>query len=218
MQSLFFFRVLPCLAAVSFCAGAQADIQLSGTKGVMRAVPTAGAVKIRRIGIYDDSRTGLGARLARHIQARLRRRGIRVDDAAALLLTIRPTIVGPNTGTSPTTPPLSIATSTSAFISATPIWSKDRNLGINRITSPSDQLDGARVSLHIRNALGRRPEGSSLYRIQLQIERDGQAPLWYGHAVAVGHSGNPERALARMADLLLRHLGRTRSPQPFKTR
>ena len=74
------------------------------------------------------------------------------------------------------------------------------------------------MSFHIRNALVRKPAGSSLYRVQFQLERDGEAPLWYGDAVAVGRSNNAERALARMADLLLNHLGRARKNRKFKTR
>jgi hypothetical protein len=211
-----------CIAATVVAvlgAAPTAHAKKDGTAGVMRAAVTAGVVPVRRVGIYDESRTGLGARLVAHIRKRLMRRGIRIDETAAVLLTLRPVIVNSRGGASPTDDPLSIAPSKQARISASPVWRHSEAMGISRIGKPpGDQLGGGRLSLHLRNKMHVLRNGGSMYRIQLQLERDGQAPLWHGIAMAVGRSIDAERALTQMVDKLLAHLGRPLRLQHFTTR
>ncbi len=218
-------RLFGCLAGASVLAAllgtaANADMRKAGTAGVMKAVPTAGAVRIRRIGVFDDSRTGLGRRLAEHIRKRLKRRGIRLDPTAPTLLVIRPNITNQRGGgPSATDEPLSVSPDGQARVSASPVWRHSTEQGISRVGKvPTNQLGGGRVSFHLRNKLKFLREAHSVYRIQLQLERDGQAPLWLGVAIAVGRSNDPERAMKQMIDHLLKRLGRPMRLQRFVTR
>jgi hypothetical protein len=198
---------------------AVANPRQGGTIGVVQATTTAGAVHIRRIGVFDDSRTGLGARLVEHIRKRLIKRGVRIDPGAPTLLILRPNIVNQRGGASATDDPLSVSPDGQARLSAAPVWRHSKDMGMSRAGKvPTNQLGGGRLSLHLRNKLHILREAHSVYRIQLQLERDGQAPLWHGAAVAVGRSINPERTMQQMIDRLLARLGRSMRYQQFSTR
>ncbi len=186
----------------------------------MKAATTSGVVRIRRLGVFDDSRTGLGARLAEHIRKRLIRRGIRIDSGAAILLILRPDIVTQRSSSSPGgNDPLSVSPDGQARVSAGPVWRHSKDMGMSRAGKvPANRLGGGRLSLHLRTKLTVLRQVHSIYRIQLQLERDGQAPLWHGAAIAVGRSIDPERAMKKMIDQLLTRLGRPMAYRRFTTR
>ena len=198
---------------------AMAKPRAGGTIGAMQAATTAGAVQIRRIGVFDDSRTGLGSRLVEHIRKRLIRRGVRIDSGAATLLILRPNITNQRGGASPTDDPLSISPDGQARVSAAPVWRHSKSLGFSRAGKiPANELGGGRLSLHLRTKLHILREAHTVYRIQLQLERDGQAPLWHAAAISVGRSIDPERTMRQMIDRLIARLGQPIRYQRFISR
>lgn len=216
------------LASLGYLAAAPAAAQVNdrfgGTRGVMAASVGKKPLKVRKVAVYNEDRSGRGARIAAFVRRELARRGVRVDPNSDILLIIRAGIQaapGASRGSAAGGVPLNPRGQ--ARLSAEPLFRQPEHRGPARAANSTerDRLGGAAVLLKLRGLIRRSPGGAprgSVYTMHLQLEAPGKPPLWQGHAIAAGKSANPDFALRQMAQMLLRHLGRPARQRSFRTR